>query len=180
MRAGAERRSDRHPEDLRVGGLAGEVLAQNAVEVRVVVTCLVRVHAVEHPEQREEDRDLYDDGQAAGERVGAGFLPERHHFLVEALFVVLVLGLQLFHLWLQRAHGALRLDLLDEQREQQQPHRHREQDDGQRPGRPGAGTEDRREAVVDVDDQPGDRVVERVQQGHEIAHFSVEAAGTGS
>src|SRR3954462_2540192 len=87
--------------------------------------------------------------------------PERHHLLVELLLVVLVLGLQLLHLRLQQLHRPLVADLLDEQREQEQPHEDREEHDRQRPGRAAVEPEDVGQGRVDVLDQPGDRLVER-------------------
>ena len=54
--------------------------------------------------KREEDRNLDQDWQAAGKRIGAFFLVERHHFLVQALLVVAEAFAQLDHLGLQLLH----------------------------------------------------------------------------
>ena len=73
---------------------------------------------VEHAEQREEDRRLGQDRQAARERVGARVLVERHHLGALALAVAGVLLLDLLDLRLEDLQVALALDLPHEQRDQ--------------------------------------------------------------
>ena len=86
---------------------------------------------VEHLVEREEHRDLDHDRQAAGHRVGADALVERHHLLVEPLLVVAEALAQLRHLRLEQlhlAHGAI--GFVGE-REEERLDEHRQQHDGE-------------------------------------------------
>jgi len=85
-------------------------------------------------EQRQEDRDLRHDRQAAGQGVDAALLLQRHDGLAHALAVTAVLLPELLDLRLDLLHRALRLHLPDEQPEQQQADRDDQERDRQRPG----------------------------------------------
>ena len=78
--------------------------------------------------QANPDRELNEHRAKASQRVYAVFLVHLHRLLRNALPVVLVLRLNLFHQWLQAVH---RLDLpalFYGQRDHDQPHKHRESD----------------------------------------------------
>src|SRR6266516_1356355 len=98
---------------------------------------LVVCDGTKYREHRDEHRELRYQGQAPAEWVRAVLLIELHHLLVHLLLVVLILLSQLLNLWRQVRHLPLGMKLLDEQGEDQQPHQHGEEDDGQRP-RPAA------------------------------------------
>jgi len=83
-----------------------------------------------------EDRDLCQQRQAGAERIDVVLGVELHHLLVEALLVVLVLGLQVLDLGrqvAQRLHGA---ELLDGEREKDDPHHDGQGDDRKAPAEP--------------------------------------------
>ena len=86
----------------------------------------------QHVEERDEDRDLEDDRQARGGRVDLVLPVELHQLFVLALLVVLPLLLQRLHLRRVRLQVLHRVDLLDRDRDEQDPHDHGEGDD--RPG----------------------------------------------
>ncbi len=135
---------------------------------RLGALATVRVEALEHVEEAEEDRDLEEHRKAAHERVGL-FLPvELHHLLLERLPVTLVLLLQLLHLGLERLHRPLRLDLLDEDREQDHPDGDHQEEDRQDPGPVGAEDRGGRNPDGVPDRMPGqqdprNRVVDPVE-----------------
>ena len=124
---------------------------------------MLRRRAVEHPEQRQEDRHLDQQRQAGGQRVGVVLLVELHGLRAELLAVVTVLLLQLADLGLQQLHRARRLDLLDEQRDQRDADDHGQRDDRQRPGPAVAGAEERRPDGVEEHEDARDHPVERLQ-----------------
>ena len=117
--------------------------------------------AVQHPEQRQEDRHLQQQRQAGRQRVGVVVLVQLHRLAAEPLAIVAVLLLQLPHLGLQQLHRAGGLDLLDEQRDQRGPDHHGQHHDRQRPGPAGVGAENRCEQVVGQHQDAGDHPVER-------------------
>ena len=106
-----------------------------------------RREVLEQEEERDEDRDLEEDGQARRGGVDAVLLVELHQLLVHLLAVALVLALDLLHLGrmpLEVLHG---VDLLDRQRHEQHAHHHRQRDDG-----PGPRETDRAVRPEEVDD----------------------------
>src|SRR6185312_7643348 len=78
----------------------------------------------------EEYRDLQQDRQAAGQRIGADLLVERHGFLVKADLVVAELLAQLVLLGLQRLHLVDVDDGLGLQREEQSLDQYGQDQDG--------------------------------------------------
>jgi hypothetical protein len=130
-------------------------------------------------EQAEEHRDLQEHRQATHERVGLLLLVELHELFLHRLPVALVLGLQLLDLGLQRLHGTLRLDLLDEDREEDHPDRDHEEDDRQDPvpvrAEHATVWKDLVPQVVPAQQDPGDRGVDKVH------HFAApDASGSAS
>jgi hypothetical protein len=108
----------------------------------------------------EEERHLGEEWPAAGHGVEAALLVERHHLLVELRLVVLVLGLELLDLWGQLLHDTRRLDLLDRQRDEQDPHRDRQQNDRE----PVAlGAKERLDQVLEELQDVVERVAERIE-----------------
>ena len=92
-----------------------------------LVTHLDRQH--QHLVQRVHDRDLEQRRRATRERIDLLRLVQRHHFLLHADLVVLILLLQQLHLRLDGAHRGHRLELALGDREQQAADRHGQQDD---------------------------------------------------
>src|SRR3546814_12571182 len=84
------------------GGIGRGEIVDPAVERRVTHLDGDEHHLVE----REEHRDLDEDRQAAGERVGTLLLVERHHLLVPPLLVLAVAPAQLPHLGFQQIGSA--------------------------------------------------------------------------
>ena len=80
----------------RVHVISVAARAERLVERRVGGDVLVGV--AQHPEQREEDRQLEQQGQAARQRVDLVLLVELHGLFVELLAVALVLRLDLLDL----------------------------------------------------------------------------------
>ena len=130
----------------------------------------------EHPEQREEDGGLQQDRQAGRERVGAVLPVERHRLAAHRLTrrgvrLALVLLLDRLHLGREQLHAAGRLDLPEEQRDQQDPDHDHESDDRQRPRGTALGVEsDRLEERVELDHDPGHDDHDRFEQTVEPAH----------
>src|SRR5690606_5620897 len=118
------------------------------------------------------------------QRVGLLLPVELHDLPLEALPVALVLLLQLLDLRLQRLHRPLGLDLLDEQREQQDPDGDDQEDDGQDPGPVGAEdglvAEKPRPQAVPAEHDPRPGGVEPVQVHRAAPVTSVSRGGTGS
>ena len=84
---------------------------------------------IEHLVKREEHRDLERHGQAAGQRVGAGALVERHRLLVQPHLVVGELLAQLQDFRLHRLHPVHAHHGTGLQREERPAHEHGEQQD---------------------------------------------------
>ena len=105
----------------------------------------------EHREEREEDRQLGDEGDAGGQGIDFVLLVEAHHLLLHALAVVFELRLDLFDLRLQRLHRAHALDLPVGERDQDRPGEDRQGDDRHPPAQPGAVVEELEDRVDDVD-----------------------------
>ena len=85
--------------------------------------------AEQHPVQRDEHRDLHQDGQAAAERVDLLGAVEIHHLLLHLGLVVAVHLLHALQARTQHAHLGHRLVARRRQREEDQLDRHRDQDD---------------------------------------------------
>ena len=62
--------------------------------------------AIEHSEQRQEDRNLQQQRQAGRQRIGVVLLVQLHGLLTELLPVMTMFLLQLAHLGLQQLHVA--------------------------------------------------------------------------
>ncbi|MPN54724.1 hypothetical protein SDC9_202401 [bioreactor metagenome] len=105
-----------------------EEVANNACRI------LCSRHAVQHVEQRQEDRHLKQQWQAGRHGVDTLVLVQLHRLLSETLAVVTPLLVDLFDLGLKKLHISRRVDLLHEQRNQCGTNHHRQQDDRQRPG----------------------------------------------
>ncbi len=95
----------------------------------------------EHPEEREEDRGLQQERQARRERVGTRALVQTHRLLGHRLpglriGLALVLLLDLLHLGLDELHPSGSVNLLDEQRDQDDPDDDGQANDRQSPGEP--------------------------------------------
>ena len=128
-----------------------------AVERRVAHLDRHEQHLVE----REEDRDLDQDRQAAGGGVDLLALVEGHHLLVELLPVVAEALAQLHHFRLQRLHLAHRAVGLVGQREEDQL-----DPDGER--------QDRQAEIAEHALEPGERVEERLGEEVEPAEIDGE------
>ncbi len=166
VRSVGEARGDGDPEQVGVGRAVPFDLGP-AVQSGVLE--LHGVESLQDVEQPEEDRDLQEHGQTAHQRIDLLRLIELHHLLAESLLIALVLGLQLLELGLQRLHRPLRPDLLDEDREQDDPDGDHQEDDREdpRPVRPqplaGAG-EDCCPQLMPAQEDPGDGRVDRTHQ----------------
>ena len=96
----------------------------------------------------------------------------------ETLLVVLVPLADLLQLRHVRLHLPLRVHLLDEQRDHDQPHEHHEDDDGQAPCPAARRAERHGEHRMDTHDYPCDRVEQRVENAHLTTPWGL--VGTGS
>ncbi|MEI2642204.1 MAG: hypothetical protein V9G10_07685 [Candidatus Nanopelagicales bacterium] len=158
-----ERPVQRDPEDGRLTRLLKQVRVLLPLEHPLGS---VRGDTLQHTEQREEDRHLQQDRQAGRQGVGTGFPVQLHHLLRLALSVAGVLLLDFLDLRLDQLHVALSLDLLDEQRDQQNPDDDDETDDRQRPGPSARLSEDGAEQAVELDEDPRDGSAQPVQYEH--------------
>ena len=174
QRRGDDAVRDRGPQDVRVLGAVHLACGQPVLN-------LAFSDGSQHVEQREEDRKLDDQGQAARERVGAVLLVELHDLLVHRLLVVLVFLPQRRDLGGEGGHLPLRVHLLHEQRHQDQPHQHDQDDDGQGPGPSAVVAEGNSQNPVQPHQYPCDRVVEGVENPHVLAplRFCGQRAGLG-
>ncbi len=102
----------------------------------------------QHRVHRDEDRELQQHGPAPGERVDPVLLVELHDLFLLTLLVALELLLDLLDLRLHDLHVLHRADLLDPEREQDQPDHDGEQDDGHAVVR---------DELVDLGDHPAER-----------------------
>ena len=105
----------------------------------------------EDVEEGDEDRELGDQRDAGGERVDFVLFVEAHHFLLHALFVVLVFRLDLLDLRLQRLQRPHPFQLFVGERDQHRPHRHGQGDDRHPPAEADVVVEELEDAVGDVD-----------------------------
>ena len=105
----------------------------------------------EDEEERDEDRQLRQQREAGSERIDLVLFVDPHHFLLQALFVVLVFLLQLLHLRLQRLQGAHPFELFVGERYQQRAGADRQGDDRHPPGEADLVVEELQDGVGDVD-----------------------------
>ena len=128
---------------------------------------------LQQEEEGHEHRQLQHEREARGERVHLVLLVELHRLLLQALLVVLVLGLDLLDLRLESAQRVHRADLLDRQRQDQEPHDHRERHDRPSPAEAGV--------VVQPLDHPVGRVDQRLEDVRERkVHRNRRCSLTGS
>ena len=163
----------RHRDVRRKGSAAEQLRVDEGLHVggvEEVVLGLARLELAQHVEQREEDRCLDQRGQAAGQRVDAGFLVELHQLFALALPVVLVLLADLAHLRLQFLHPQRRVHLLHEGLEQDRAQGEHQEHHRQHPGPGVVGAEEQPEHLVPDPQNPGDRVVDVVQREEVEAH----------
>src|SRR6478609_9188779 len=79
----------------------------------------------------EEDRNLDDHRQTAGQRIHLILLVERHRFLRDLLAILAIFLLEFFDLRLQLLHRLARTDRANREGEQQRLHDDRKDNDGE-------------------------------------------------
>src|SRR5205085_84060 len=129
----------------------GDLLVDRQPELAPAREVRRRLRIAQDRVERDEDRQLEEHRPAPGEGVDPRLLVDLHDLLVLLLPVPLVFLLDRLHLRLDRLHVLHRADLLDAERQQDEPGQQREGDDRQAVVR---------DEVVDAGEEPSDRVEE--------------------
>src|SRR4249919_292362 len=149
-------RGDRLAVGIAGGQRLGDLLRHGRVQAAVGGDVDRMLRPPQHRVHRDQDRELQQHRPAPRERVDPVVLVELHDLFLLTLLVPLVLALDLLDLRLHDLHVLHRPDLLDPEREQDQPDHDGEQDDGHPVVR---------DELVDLGDHPAESAEQRLPRG---------------